>query len=101
LYRKELYDYYEERLQSFNGKKIKVNVDGIFNYAYHPIIFNSEEDLVKSLHELNNNRIYPRRYFYPSLHTLPYVNATSVPVSQEMAKRVLCLPLYNNLSFEE
>src|SRR5690606_15435966 len=29
LYRKELYDYYEERLQSFNGKKIKVNVDGI------------------------------------------------------------------------
>ncbi|MCL4640743.1 MAG: DegT/DnrJ/EryC1/StrS family aminotransferase [Pseudosphingobacterium sp.] len=101
LYRKELYDYYEERLQSFNGKKIKVNVDGIFNYAYYPIIFNSEEDLVKSLHELNNNRIYPRRYFYPSLHTLPYVNATSVPVSQEMAKRVLCLPLYNNLSFEE
>ena len=41
--------------------------------------------------------INARRYFYPSLNRLPYVTASSCPVSENIASRVLCLPLYPQL----
>jgi dTDP-4-amino-4,6-dideoxygalactose transaminase len=100
-YRKELYAYYDEKLSSLVVNKIKINPNSTFNCAYYPIIFNSEKELLKSLNELNLNRIYPRRYFYPSLTTLPYLKNVTMPIADELSRRVMCLPLYNNLSFEE
>jgi dTDP-4-amino-4,6-dideoxygalactose transaminase len=100
-YRKELYTYYDEKLGTLTVSKIKINPDSSFNYAYYPIIFDSEENLLKSLNELNLNRIYPRRYFYPSLSTLPYLDTYETPITNDIAKRVMCLPLYHGLSFEE
>ena len=38
--------------------------------------------------------VRPRRYFYPSLNTLPYVNNQNMPISEDISKRILCLPLY-------
>ncbi len=43
--------------------------------------------------KLNDDFIYPRRYFYPNLTKLPYVNFVETPVAQDVASRVLCLPL--------
>lgn len=101
-YREEIYAYYKEKMRDLDIRQITINPDSVFNYAYLPIIFKSEEDLLKSLHELNANWIYPRRYFYPSLSTLPYLDrTTTTPIADDLAKRVLCLPLYNSLSFEE
>jgi dTDP-4-amino-4,6-dideoxygalactose transaminase len=51
--------------------------------------------------ELNLNNIYPRRYFYPSLSELPYVHDQSSPISEDVSKRIICLPLYHTLSREE
>jgi len=80
-----------------NGKykllKLRENTD--WNYHYFPIIFDSEEALLTTKSTLNNANIHPRRYFYPSLNKLPYIeNNASCPISEEISKRVLCLPLY-------
>jgi dTDP-4-amino-4,6-dideoxygalactose transaminase len=72
-----------------------------WNYSYYPVIFESEEVLLKSVEALNGNMIYPRRYFYPSLSTLDYVDKYEVPIAEDIAKRVLCLPLYHSLRKED
>ena len=78
--------------------KFKLRVSSDWNYSYYPVIFNNETDLlqVKSEHEQNN--IKPRRYFYPSLEDLPYIDSDNCPIAQDLAKRVLCLPLYVDLT---
>ena len=39
-----------------------------------------------------------RRYFHPSLSTLPYGRTVSHAVSLDAARRVLCLPLWPGLA---
>ena len=63
------------------------------NFSYYPIIFSSEEQLLHVTEKLNNNQIYPRRYFYPSLNNLPTVTGNVCLNSEEISKRILCLPL--------
>jgi len=78
-----------------------INSDAKYNYAYYPVIFNSEETTLKIILELNNNLIYPRRYFFPSLSTIEYVKKQNSPISEDISKRIICLPLYHDLSIEE
>lgn len=73
-----------------------------YNYAYYPVLFDSEEHLKKVFKALASEEIYPRRYFYPSLNKLPYLKEkTSCPVSEDVAGRIACLPLYPDLSLDE
>lgn len=71
------------------------------NYSYFPAIFKDEETALKVVAALNEENIYPRRYFYPSVNTftklVPYVE---MPQSEDIASRILCLPLYMNLEEE-
>lgn len=83
----------ESRIKTLN---IREHTD--WNYSYYPIIFDGIEQLDNVKKALNNAEIYPRRYFYPSLNTLDYVDKQSCPVSEFIASRVLCLPLYVGLS---
>jgi dTDP-4-amino-4,6-dideoxygalactose transaminase len=47
---------------------------------------------------LRRENIFPRRYFFPALNTLPYLpERQSCPVAENVAPRVLCLPLYAEL----
>ena len=69
-----------------------------WNYAYFPIIFPTEEKLLKAEKALHDHYIYPRRYFYPSLNLLEYVDNSPCPVSESVAKRILCLPIYHEMS---
>jgi dTDP-4-amino-4,6-dideoxygalactose transaminase len=72
------------------------------NYAYFPVIFNNEEIMHKCILELNANEIFTRRYFYPSLaNTLPYLPNQEMDVTDNVSKRILCLPLYTELTYEE
>jgi dTDP-4-amino-4,6-dideoxygalactose transaminase len=72
------------------------------NHAYYPVILESEEMLLRLVAELNRHNVMPRRYFYPSLQTLPYVQRKfDVPVSESISRRVLCLPLWASISDEE
>lgn len=99
--RKQQAERYDYLLKKLKVRKPKINEDGEFNYAYYPIVFETEEQLLKSVEMLNANLIYPRRYFFPSLNNLQYVNASTCSVSEDISKRVLCLPIYNGLTNEE
>ena len=51
----------------------------------------SDKEIIEAL---NKKQIFPRRYFYPSLDSLPYVTDQFCDVSRDIASRILCLPLY-------
>jgi dTDP-4-amino-4,6-dideoxygalactose transaminase len=73
-----------------------------YNYAYYPVLFENEEQLLRVFAALYSENIFPRRYFYPSLNKLPYLRDTSeCPVSENISLRVACLPLYVGLTDEE
>ncbi|MBS1575516.1 MAG: DegT/DnrJ/EryC1/StrS family aminotransferase [Bacteroidetes bacterium] len=73
-----------------------------YNYGYFPVVFESEEVLVKVKKKLEEEMIFPRRYFYPSLNTLPFLKDTNdCPVSESISRKVLCLPLYGQLTGDD
>jgi dTDP-4-amino-4,6-dideoxygalactose transaminase len=69
-----------------------------WNFSYYPVIFESEERLLKVRDEMNKKDIFPRRYFYPSLNRLPYLPYGELPVAEDISRRVLCLPLSDSLT---
>jgi dTDP-4-amino-4,6-dideoxygalactose transaminase len=95
--RKVVVDYYLKKLNFNRLETIKIRTETEWNYSYFPIIFESEAQLLKTKTLLNESQIFPRRYFYPSLNQLEYVNASECPVSESIASRVMCLPLYVGL----
>lgn len=72
-----------------------------YNYAYYPVLFKSETDLLSVFSKLNSANIFPRRYFYPSLNQLPYLAGLTCPISEDISKRIACLPLYVGLPLDE
>lgn len=92
---------YNEALAGLRVQRPVIHPDAEWNYSYYPVVFESEELLLKSVETLNANWVYPRRYFYPSLSTLDYVDRYEVPVSESVSKRVLCLPMYHSLKQED
>jgi dTDP-4-amino-4,6-dideoxygalactose transaminase len=69
-----------------------------YNFAYYPVVFKDEKTTLEIIKALNFENIYPRRYFYPSLNQLTYLpDYQSCPVSEDISKRVLSLPLYPDL----
>lgn len=99
--RKSQAAYYSTKLEKLNIQSQRIHKDADYNHAYYPIVFESEEALLKSVKALNKNYIFPRRYFYPSLNKLEQSNGAPCPHSESIAKRVLCLPVYYGLSEEE
>jgi len=96
--RKQICDLYDSQLANANVQKIKLREETDWNYSYYPIVFSSEECLLKTKNALNNEQIFPRRYFYPSLNKLPYLEYKATPIAEEISKRILCLPLFADLS---
>jgi dTDP-4-amino-4,6-dideoxygalactose transaminase len=99
--RKNVIENYLANLDFTKLKSIKIRENTKWNYSYFPVIFPSEEKLLQVQKALNEEQIFPRRYFYPSLNTIPFVNGESMPVSESIASRVLCLPLYSGLEKED
>jgi dTDP-4-amino-4,6-dideoxygalactose transaminase len=99
--RKKVVDLYDTLLDFSKFKKLKIRENTKWNYSYYPVILESEEQLLQVQKRMNDNQIFPRRYFYPSLNTIPYVQNTPMPISEDTAKRILCLPLYVGLSKNE
>ena len=73
--------------------KYEYNAELDRNFSYYPIMFTSEELLLQVTEKLNSYHIYPRRYFYPSLNNLPTVRGNVCLNSEDISKRILCLPL--------
>jgi dTDP-4-amino-4,6-dideoxygalactose transaminase len=100
--RKEIVERYKVNL---NGLSISYQIwhkHSHNNYAYFPIIFEDEVMLHNCVQELSAHEIFTRRYFYPSLsNTLPYLPHKDMEVTDNVSKRILCLPLYTHLTLEE
>ncbi len=99
--RKLCCDRYDYWLLKQNVVRPEIPKFTVYNYAYYPIVFESSEVSNKIFDALVKEEIYARRYFYPSLSTLNYVTKQATPVSDDIASRILCLPLYYDLSLTE
>lgn len=72
------------------------------NFAYYPLLLPSETVLHRVIAKFEKHNIFPRRYFYPSLNTLDYlVKTQACPISEDIASRIICLPLYFDLTSEQ
>ncbi len=96
--RKDVCDLYTELLNWDKLQRPQL-VEGLqWNYAYYPVVFETEEKLKEVFKVLGDKNIVPRRYFYPSLNRLPFLAKYGIeatcPVSESIAPRVMCLPLH-------
>lgn len=99
--RKQVVKMYDSGLDFSRLKKISIREDVFWNYSYYPIILENEEALLKVKFFLNQKNIFPRRYFFPSLDTLVYGNTEKFSISQNISRKILCLPLCDSLKLQE
>ncbi len=100
--RKLLTNRYNLKLKGLKSRRPVWNTQASNNFAYYAIVLESEELLLKIKSKLDRNEIFTRRYFYPSLaKTLPYIEKMNMEITDDISKRVLCLPLYYDLTVEE
>lgn len=95
--RKHIVELYDSLL---SGKVRRPKMqDGLrYNYAYYPVVFENEKELLSAFERLSKIDVFPRRYFYPSLNQLPYLQKYyPCPVSEDITTRIACLPLYIGL----
>ena len=72
------------------------------NYSYYPVLFESEAKLLESMEILAGAQVFPRRYFYPSLNTIKEIcDVVSMPISESVASRILCLPLSTEMTADD
>ncbi len=96
--RKHICELYDSLLEN-RFQRPKKQKDLEYNYAYYPIVFENEKELLTAFNRLAKIDVFPRRYFYPSLNKLPYLTAHyACPVSEDIATRIACLPLYVGLA---
>ena len=97
--RKNISRWYDQALEGLAIQRPTIPADTIYNYSYYPVVFPSEQLLLKIMEALKKEQITARRYFYPSLNTLPFLNRKEAcPIAENIAPRVLCLPLYFDLA---
>ena len=100
--RKAVCDTYGRALSSMNTVEVMpfaYRQQASQNYSYYPVIYTSENLLLRALKRFNEADIYPRRYFHPSLDVIPGMDSVAPPaVAKNMAGRVLCLPLSEAMS---
>ena len=107
--RKTVVERYRSHLEGIDGiqlNPIQENVES--NYAYFPIIFDekvfgsSRNEVMSALAE---NGIGARKYFYPLTNTFECFHGeydvNQTPVALHISKRVLTLPLYEELSIDD
>ena len=99
---------YRERLDGVKGLQLNVVQDGVeSNYAYFPVVVHPElcgvtrEDVIQAL---ANENIGARRYFYPLTSEVESFggrfDSAKTPIAAKISERVLCLPLYEELTNE-
>lgn len=109
-HRQEIDTLYRQALESVAGIDCPSLPPGItWNHAYFPILVQPGYPLSRDelYHRLREVGIHSRRYFYPLISEFPmYRNLSSaapasLPIAHNVAKRVLCLPIYPALELEE
>lgn len=108
--RKAIADMYREQLKDVPGIRCLDDIEGVNHaYSYFPVLVNANEygKTRDELYEaLKRHNIFGRRYFYPlisqfpSYRGLPSAKAANLPVAENVAEQVICLPIYHDLNTE-
>lgn len=99
--RNMLSDHYDRLLEGLPIEKPELPAHTAYNHAYYPVILRDQAMRESLVAALAVDEVHVRRYFFPSLDTLPYVKGMHCPISRSMALRTVCLPLYNGLAEKE
>lgn len=99
--RKQAVTFYNKHLNEIGIHRPDLLPGTEWNFSYYPILLRSEENLLSLESLLKAHDILPRRYFYPSLSKLEYLTADKMPNSEIVAERILCLPLFSDITEEE
>jgi dTDP-4-amino-4,6-dideoxygalactose transaminase len=100
--RKKVSAIYDKNLHNKTNFKPGTDGDTGYNFSYYPVLFRDEIQLQYVMKDLEKIDVHPRRYFYPSLNTLPFLQTKkSCPVSEDIASRILCLPLSHYIKRKE
>ena len=99
--RKKIVTAYNTAFKGTTLQLLKIREHTTWNYSYYPVVFEDETELMRVKEALNQVSIFPRRYFYPSLNKLPYVEQHSLVISESISSRVLCLPLFVGLETKD
>lgn len=100
--RMKVVNLYQKTLENRILRTITLREQAEWNFSYFPIVLDREQSLIELKEILENNGILPRRYFYPSLDNLKYLNVKSkCAISNMISKSILCLPLSHTLKIED
>ena len=96
--RRQIDHQYRQELSDVSWVRFQRIQEDANNFSYMPIVFDRESQLEKAVAALQQQRIYARRYFRPSLNTVEAVGSYSnCPVSESLSARILCLPSFHQL----
>lgn len=98
---RDIYFLYKSLLKDLPVRFPEYKADVDYNFAYFPVIFNSKEQTERIKNKLHEMGISTKKYFSPSLNKLPYLISGSCPIAESISGRVLCLPLYYDLSLAD
>jgi dTDP-4-amino-4,6-dideoxygalactose transaminase len=105
--RRRLDRIYRVELGAVPGiRLLRPSGDTTANYAYFPILIEDEYPVSRDrlYQELKDREIFARRYFYPLISEfpmyrgLPSATRSNLAVAFETSRKVLCLPIYPDLS---
>jgi len=93
--RSHVHKFYIQNL----SPEIKIPIkNSISNFCYFPIIIKNEKKLKMIINKLKSKNIFLKRYFYPSLNLLNHLKAKRYRKSEEVSKKIVCLPIHENLN---
>ena len=99
--RKSQWELYEGEISTKKLSTLELREREGFNASYFPVIFDKSEYMLEAVRKAEKNGIELRRYFYPSLNTLNYIEPNHCPISESVSSRICCLPLYHKLTESE
>lgn len=104
--RKAVDEKYRKHLSDIPGIKLSpIQKDVTRNYAYFPVVFDGFKSTRDEIAErLADKGIFARKYFYPPTNEFPcyagkYTGET--PIASEISRKILCLPMYADLSLND
>jgi len=108
--RKQISDYYEERLTGISGITCLNSAKfGPINYSYFPVLIDENYKMSRDeLYErLKSRGVYARRYFYPLLSDLPIYqklnggSSKNLLQARKSSNSILCLPMGSDIRSDE
>ena len=101
---------YRELLKDTKGIHCINNTnEHVANYSYFPILVDADYSICRDelYNKLKSHNIHTRRYFYPLISDFPMyrgfqsAHRSNLPVATEIASKILCLPIYPNLTIND